>query len=171
MSDLSMDQTARDVRRRNFEKTLFTLFIGAVLLGAMVVSWEWPVRASIIVLVLGSIGIALAAVQLISDLKSMAPGSARSEALSLEAPALESGNRWANVEIWSWIIGFLVLIQLMGFLYAIPLFVFLYVKVYGGGWLLSVVLAVCAGGFVYVIFDMVLHVPWPNPLIPLFKMT
>jgi hypothetical protein len=165
-----MDELASATRRRNIEKALFTLFIGAVIVIALVVAWDWPVRASIIVLVLGSIGIALCLAQLITDLKSMTLGAARAEALSLEAPAVESRGRWGNVEIWACIIGFLVLIQLMGFLYAIPLFAFLYTKVYGGGWLLSLALAVCAWGFVYVIFDMVLHVPWPEPWIPLFKM-
>lgn len=166
-----MDEAARQTCRRNVERALFTLTVGIVLLGAMVVAWEWPVRASIIVLVLGSIGIALALAQLISDVKSLARGSAQSPALTLEAPALDTNRRWANLEIWGWVIGFLALIQLMGFLYAIPAFTFLYIKTYGGGWLLSAVLAACAWAFVYVIFDMVLHVPWPDPVIPFFKLS
>jgi hypothetical protein len=165
-----MDEPARILRRRNIEKTIFTLFIGTVLLIALVVAWQWPVRASIIVLVLGSIGIALSLVQIVADLKSMTAGAVRSQALDLEAPAFESSGRWGNLEIWLWIIGFLALIQLMGFLYAIPLFAFFYTKGYGGGWGLSVALAVCAWGFVYVVFDMVLHVPWPEPLIAFLKM-
>jgi hypothetical protein len=165
-----MDESARAIRRRNIEKLLFTLFIGTVLVTALLVAWEWPVRASIIVLVLGSIGIALVIVQIVTDLKSMAPGAIRAEALSLEVPAFESSSRWGNFEIWGWIIGFLVVIQLIGFLYAIPLFVFLYTKCYGGSWFLSVLLSVCAWGFVFGIFDTVLHVPWPDPLIPFSKL-
>ena len=164
-----MDGPARTPQQRNVEKALFTAFVGTILVFAMVVAWEWPVRASIIVLLLGSIGIALTLVQLVSDLKSIAPDSVPSEALNLEAPTFESSSRWGSIEIWGWIIGFLVLIQLIGFLYAIPLFTFLYTKGYGGGWFLSVVLATCAWGLVYAIFGAVLHVPWPDPLISVFK--
>lgn len=164
-----MDGPARTRQQRNVEKVLFTAFVGTILVIAMVVAWEWPVRASIIVLLLGSIGIALTLVQLVSDLKSIAPDSVPSEALNLEAPAFESSSRWGTLEIWGWIIGFLVLIQLIGFLYAIPLFTFLYTKGYGGGWFLSLVLAACAWSLVYAIFGAVLHVPWPDPLISAFK--
>jgi hypothetical protein len=164
-----MEKTANAPQWRSLEKALFTLFVGALLVTAIVVAWEWPVRASIIVLVLGSIGILLTLVQFLSDLQGIAPDAVQADALSLEAPAVESSGRWGDLEIWGCIIGFFILIQLVGFLYAIPLFVFLYSKGYGGGWLLSIVLALCAWGFVYAIFGAVLHVPWPDPLIGVFK--
>ena len=51
---------------RGIENILFTSFVGLVIVGALFVATDWPVRASIIVLLLGSIGIVLAAMQLVS---------------------------------------------------------------------------------------------------------
>jgi len=137
-----------------------------VLAGAIQISLEWPVRASIIILVLGAIGLALLIVQLISDTRNAASGKS-SEALTMEAPAVKTDSRWGNLEIWSWIAAFFAAIHLVGFLVAAPLFVFSYTKTYGGGWLLSAALGATAGGFVYSLFNVLLHVPWPKPLIVL----
>ena len=41
----------------------FTLFIGLAILAAMIAAWDWPLRASIIVLVLGSAGLVMVAAQ------------------------------------------------------------------------------------------------------------
>ncbi|HEX9660709.1 MAG TPA: tripartite tricarboxylate transporter TctB family protein [Candidatus Binatia bacterium] len=144
------------------ERPLFTLLIGVVLAGAMLVSLEWPVRASIIILVLGAIGSALIIVQLVVDIKSAGKSS---QALTMEAPAVKTDSRWGTLEIWSWIAAFFAAIHLVGFLAAVPLFVFSYTKTYGGGWLLSAALGALAGGFVYSLFNVLLHVPWPTPLI------
>ena len=146
------------------ERPLFTLFVGIVLAGAMEVSLEWPVRASIIILVLGTIGLALIFVQFVSDIKNAVSGNS-SVTLTMEAPAAETDSRWGNLEIWSWILGFFAAIHIVGFLAAVPLFVFSYTKAYGGGWLLSAALGAMSWGFVYVLFDVLLHVPWPEPLI------
>ena len=146
------------------ERPLFTLFIGIILLGAMKVSLEWPVRASIIILVLGAIGSVLILVQFISDIKNAASGKSF-ETLTMEAPAVEADSHWGNLEIWSWIMAFFAAVYIVGFLAAVPLFVFSYIKSYGGGWLLSAALGAMSWGFVYALFDVLLHVPWPEPLI------
>jgi len=149
------------------EKPLFTLFIGAVLAGAMQVARGWSVRASIIILVLGGIGLVLALAQLISDVNALRSGKS-AEALTMEAPALEGYGRWGSGEIWAWILGFYAAIHFVGFPLAVPLFVFSYTKGYGGGWRVSALLAVLSWGFVYSLFDTLLHVPWPEPLFSIF---
>jgi hypothetical protein len=146
------------------ERTLFTLFVAVVLAGAMQVAREWAIRASIIILVLGGLGLALALAQFISDIKNVGSGMP-DKALTMEAPAAQSENRWGNFEIWGWILGFYAAIHVIGFLAAVPLFVFSYIKAYGGGSILSIILGVISWGFVYSLFDAVLHVPWPEPLI------
>jgi len=78
---------------------------------------------------------------------------------------VKTDSRWGTLEIWSWIAAFFAAIHLVGFLAAVPLFVFSYTKTYGGGWLLSAALGALAGGFVYSLFNVLLHVPWPTPLI------
>jgi hypothetical protein len=50
---------------RAVENILFTSFIGLVVVVALFISLDWPVRASIVILLLGSIGIVLTAIQLV----------------------------------------------------------------------------------------------------------
>jgi hypothetical protein len=50
--------------RMRLEGLLFTLFIGVVMAAALWFARDWPIRASIGVLVLGSIGVGLASWQL-----------------------------------------------------------------------------------------------------------
>lgn len=146
------------------ERPLFTLLVASLLAGAIHVALGWSIRASIIILVLGGLGLALAVVQLVGDFKNLRSGKS-AEALNMEAPALEAYGRWGSLEIWAWILGFYATIHLIGFPFAVPLFVFSYSKVYGGGWLLASLLAAVSWGFVYVLFDNLLHVPWPEPLL------
>ena len=148
----------------NIERALFTLFVTAVLAGAIQVAREWSIRASIIILVLGTIGLLLCVIQLINDWRNLS-SEQKFAALTMEEPASETDGRWGALEIWCWIVGFYVAIHLVGFLAAVPVFVFLYTKLYGGGWGLSILMAACSWGFVYSVFDTLLHVPWPQPLL------
>jgi hypothetical protein len=112
--------------------------------------------------VLGSIAVVLAIWQLALDARKSNALLKRSQ---FEMPVAESENKWGNVEIWCWIIGFYLLIVTIGFPIAVPLFVFAYSKFYGAGWALCIMLSAIAWGFVYGVFEKILHVPWPTPLI------
>ena len=152
-------------RRMLYESVLFTVLIGLLLLWTLRVAESWDeLRASIIVFVLGSAGVVLAAVQVIKDLW---PRRSREEAggIHFDAPALQSSGRWGNLEIWGWILGFYAAIRIIGFPTAVPLFVFGYAKTYGAGWLLASLLAAAAWAFIYGVFEHILHVPWPEPFL------
>lgn len=152
-------------RRLHYEGILFTLAVGLVLLWALRVAHGWDeLRASIIIFVLGGVGVCLAAVQLVMDLRR-GHGGEPAGGVHMDAPLLRSGSRWGNIEIWAWILGFYAAIRIIGFPATVPLFVFVYAKTYGGGWLLSCLLAALAWGFVYGVFEHVLHVPWPEPFL------
>lgn len=146
------------------EKRLFTLFIFLVLAAAVIVAYPWPLRASVIVLLLGGIGVVLALVQLVIDFRPDRPQEA-SEGITFDAPQLKSTTRWGNVEIWSWILGLYAAVHLIGFLSTVPLFVFSYSKIYGARWPVSLVLSLVCWGFVYAIFEQLMHVPWPKPIL------
>ena len=155
-------------RRLRYEGALFTVAIGLLLLWALRVADGWDeLRASIIVFLLGGIGVCLAAVQLVMDLRS-GHGGPKKEGIHFDAPALRSGSRWGNFEIWGWILGFYFAIRLIGFPTAVPLFVFGYAKTYGAGWFLSCLLATVAWAFIYGVFEHILHVPWPEPFLAEF---
>ena len=151
-------------RRLHYEGALFVVVIGLVLVWALREAHGWDeLRASIIVFLLGGVGVCLAAAQLIMDLRR-GGGEARA-GIHMDAPTLQSGSRWGNFEIWGWILGFYAAIRVIGFPTAVPLFVLAYAKTYGGGWLLSCLLAALAWGFVYGVFEHILHVPWPEPFL------
>ena len=146
--------------RMKTEGLLFTLFIGVVMASALWFARDWPIRASIGVLALGGIGVVLALWQFILDIKRSDANQERSQ---FEMPTMAVESKWGNVEIWSWIIGFYLLIVLVGFPIAVPLFVLSYSKFYGASWLLGISLSAIAWGFVYGVFEKILHVPWPEP--------
>src|SRR5687767_7361231 len=148
--------------RMKLEGLLFTLFIGTVMAAALWFARDWPIRASIGVLVLGSIAVVLAIWQFALDARKSDAPVERSQ---FEMPLAERENKWGNVEIWCWIVGFYLLIVTIGFPIAVPLFVLAYSKSYGAGWSLGLMLSAIAWGFVYGVFEKILHVPWPTPLI------
>lgn len=153
---------------KQIEGALFTLAVGLLLASAVWISRTWPVRASIIVLVLGTAALLLAFLQFFLDLKGMRFGAAKAEGHFFDAPAVEPDTRWGNIEIWGWIIGFYVMIHVIGFPATVPLFVMLYSKIYGAGWFTAAGLAVMTWGFLYGIFEQILHVPWPEPFFEFF---
>ena len=150
---------------RSKEQVLFTALIALVILGALFIAKDWPIRASIIILLLGGIGVILAALQLTMDFKASRAGAAQITRPTFEVQSIEHQGRWGSFEIWAWLWGLFFTIHLIGFPVALPLFVFLYVKLYGGGWITSVLLTTLTWGFLYGVYDYLLSVPWPEPWI------
>jgi hypothetical protein len=112
---------------------------------------------------LGSIGIVLTALQLVLDFKALRKEGSTQKRPTFEVQALEHQGRWGSLEIWAWLWALFFAIHLIGMPIALPLFVFLYAKLYGGSWILSLTLAAGTWGFLYGVFEQVLHVPWPKP--------
>ena len=148
---------------RGLESIIFTSFIGAAIFLALFVAKDWPVRASIVILLLGSVGIILTLVQWAFDFKALRAAVSKVQRPTFEVAALEHQGRWGSLEMWGWLWGLFFLIHLIGFPIALPLFVFLYVKLYGDRWTTALLIAAGTWGFLYGIFEQLLHVPWPKP--------
>jgi hypothetical protein len=148
---------------RRVEPIFFTAFVGLVLLGALFVAKDWPIRASIIIFLLGSIGVVLTTIQLMLDFNAARSGAAKVLRPTFEVEALQHQGRWGSLEIWAWLWGLFFSIYLIGFPIALPLFVFLYIKLYGGSWSTALLITLGTSAFLYAVFDYVLHVPWPKP--------
>ncbi|MFC1979563.1 tripartite tricarboxylate transporter TctB family protein [Chloroflexota bacterium] len=58
----------------------------------------------------------------------------------------------------AWTVGFFLAIYLFGFIVAIPLLILSYMKSYGVGWLVSIILTVVIPVLIYVAFELVLRV-------------
>jgi hypothetical protein len=148
---------------RGAEKIFFTSFIGLLILTALFIAKDLPVRASIVILLLGSVGAVLALWQVVLDFKALRSEGAKADRPTFEVEALEHQGRWGSLEIWAWLWGLFFAVHLIGFLIALPLFVFFYVKLYGGSWPTGLMLSAGTWGFLYGVFDQVLNVPWPKP--------
>ena len=79
------------------ERILFTSFICLLILAALFFAKDWPVRASIIILLLASIGVVLALCQLVLDFKALRGQGAKAPRPTFEVEALEHQGRW---EAW-----------------------------------------------------------------------
>jgi hypothetical protein len=146
-----------------------TIFSFLVLVFFVLVLWggkDWPVKAQLYPWVVGVPMVLLAAFNLFMDLKG---GNQKSALETTPAdfqftkgidPVLA---RWRTVNIFAWILGFVLGIWLVGFFVTVPLFFFLYLKVQSReGWTLSLVLTGAAWFMSWGLFDQLLHLPLPE---------
>lgn len=147
---------------------LFTLFIIALISGALIMASEWILRASVLILVLGSAGLVLAIAQLFMDTFHRA-ADAPVAAPQFEVPSFDEADPKmvgrSTLEIWLWMIGLVCAIPIVGMPIALTLFVVVYCKVYGGSWLVSVFCAALVAVFIWGIYIHLMHVYWPASLL------
>jgi hypothetical protein len=145
-------------------KTLFTIFMGLVFVGALISARNWPLRASILIFVLGGgVALPLILIQLYLDLRLKPSGG--EEGSGMDVPVFEGGSRIRDLKTWGWLFGLLLGSWFIGFMAAVPLFVFVFSIVYGARWYVSVFLSALAWILLYGLFDMVVNVSWPEPFI------
>jgi hypothetical protein len=148
---------------------LFTVFVSAVLAGAVAIASQWERRASIIILVLGSIGVVFATAQLVMDCFLRREGVTVTAKPTMELPTFEDTDPKANfrgtLEIWGWLLGLLALIKTIGLPFALPLFVLVYTKFYGASWRLGIFLAALIAAFIFGIYDNIMRVYWPESVL------
>jgi hypothetical protein len=67
-----------------------------------------------------------------------------------------------TVQTAAWMLGLFGAIAALSFPIAVPLFVFLYVKLQGReSWPFTIIFSAAVWGFFYVVFDRLLHLPFP----------
>ncbi len=148
---------------------LFTVFIILVLAAAVAIASQWELRASIIILSLGSLGVVLATAQLLMDIFPRGGVTAAPARPTMELPIFEDKTPKETLrgtfEIWGWLIGLLVLIRIIGLDLGLPVFVFAYARFYGGSWRLCAILALMIAAFIFGIYDQIMHVYWPESVL------
>lgn len=71
-----------------------------------------------------------------------------------------------GLTFFGWLVGFLVLVAVIGMLPAVPLLIIALMRLGGGeSWRTTLIYAACVTLAVYGIFEKVIHVPWPDSLI------
>ena len=130
---------------------LFSAALAAVAGFAVYTALRWPPKAALFPLVMGIPLLVLAVAQLVMDLRERPPVTP------------EARRAWG---ILAWMVGFIVLVLLLGFPLAVPVFVLGYLVTSGReSWLLSAVLAAAAWGAFYLLFQRLLHFPFEDGLI------
>ncbi len=128
------------------------LFSAALLVFLIVIdlyTLEYPPEVRLFPWVVGLPAAIMMLVQTGKDISRLREGTQEEE----HSPEKES-EPWAYALIIAWMVGFLIMIYVLGFLVGIPLFVFLYLKTHALGWLRSFGLAAGLIIVIYLIFSM-----------------
>jgi len=146
----------------------FLLAFACVFVAACAIALQWPLRSSLIVLSVSGIGLPLILLQTLTHFRTLrsSPEGADIEITGgLAANTIKQRTR----EVFLWLFGLGAGVYLFGFYLAVPLFILSYVRRYGGGWPMAVLLSAFGAGIIYLIFDVMLNVFWPSsPIFDLF---
>ena len=152
------------MRGRFNSRALLPLAVALVAGYAVYASFPWSRRAALFPRVIGVPLFFLALVEVCLSVfggESARTGHAVDFELTSQIDAQVAKKR--TVEIFLWVVGFFLLILLLGFPIAVPLFVFLYLKLAGGeSWTLATILAFFSWLFIEGLFDRLLHIPMPQ---------
>ncbi len=138
--------------------TLIFAFIMMLLsLVLFVQALSYPVRSRMFPLIVGIVPLFIfSLVQIVKELRGSrktGPGGDEEK---------EAGNiEWKKtIIVFSWIIGFMILVGLAGFIVAIPAFSFLFLTFYWReNWRIAMLMALLTSAVIYVLFIMVFDIP------------
>ena len=139
---------------------IFTALVIAFFAWTLWEAREWWFRARLFPWAIGFAGLALALLQLRTDIASLVRSRrADSEEKVNRESALA---RRRTLTVTAWILGFFAAIWLLGFSIAVPLTILLYLKAGAREhWPISIALALVGWLSFYGLFDYLLHVPFP----------
>ena len=127
---------------------------------------DWRLQARLYPWAIGIPMLILAVIQVVLDLKGIGPKKSGNDApVDVQfAARTDPALAWRRtINIYSWILGYLISVWLLGFGYSVPLVVFLYLKVQSSEkWPLSIALTAAAWLLFWGLFDRLLHLPFPE---------
>ena len=121
----------------------------------------WQLQARLFPWVVGFPLLALSATRLVYAVRSLGTAPAETSA-SDELGMWNPVARRETARLIAWLAAFLILIGLFSFLIGLPLAMLAYLKLESREkWPLAIALSAATFAYLYVVFDQVLHVPWP----------
>ncbi len=123
----------------------------------------WPLLASLGVYVISGVAIALGLPQMILDTRAFRRMHQTNVPPPSGQPAIHRTRR--ELIAVSWILGFLGGIWIFGFHVAVFVFPIMFVKMFGGRWITGLILGCLSLAFLIGVFDTLVHILWPEPLI------
>jgi putative tricarboxylic transport membrane protein len=143
---------------------LFTAGIIIIFVWALWESKSFGFRAGLFPWAIGYPVLALAVAQFVLELMGKGRGGELEGEPEIDLPKEIVRRRTAG--ILGWIIGFFLLIWLIGFSYAVPITTFFYLKLSGKEkWPITIVFTAATWGFFYGVFDYALRIPFPEGLL------
>jgi len=151
-------------------RMLFTLAIVVFSTYAVLSARDWPLATKLFPWIVGIPVMILSMTQLALEIYQSRAIAVRPKEdtgdlqvdwnMGSKIVAAKAGNFFA------WLLGFFLCIWLLGFFIAVPLYTFLYLKVQARErWLMSIGLTLATFIFFDLLFDQILHLPWPRPMI------
>jgi hypothetical protein len=159
-------------RPRPAPSQLFPLALVLVFGFMLMEARAWPTAARIVPQIVGSLGLAFAALSLANAALRREPDAAAAAGhmdLASDTGHLPGGTVLARAAaFFGWFIAFMASTALIGLLPTVPLFVAAYMRLENREpWRLVLALAGGFTLFIYVVFDRLLAVPWPESLLRL----
>lgn len=148
---------------------LFTIAVITVAAYAVYSARDWPLGTGLFPRYVGLPVLILSLAQFMVDAyQSMKPGARQADTGDLQVDLNMESRLVARraLGFMGWLLLLFFGILLFGFFITIPLFTFLYLKLQAKeGWVMSLSLTVGIIVFFIGVFDQLLHVRWPDPII------
>jgi hypothetical protein len=169
---MSTPSSERTARRWQVADLVLTAGLLIVFVAALLTARDWSFKTGLFPQMVAVVGAALAALHLVVlVLRRPSPDlEPHGEDGEIEALDLEyifehaSGGLWART--LGWVLGFFLLLYLVGIFVAAPVFTVAYLRFSAGAsWLLTLVYAVVVGVLLYLAFVVFLQLPVPEGLL------
>lgn len=174
-----------------FGDWIITFSLTAIMVGAYALSLKWPANAAFFPRLLSAVGLVLCLLNLgVLVWRAFSPQaptgpevrpSHGNDGVRLVEGDEDQGNEdefhkifaRADARMWgsviSWIVFFFVGLYTAGLLITLPVFTVLYLRfVAKASWLVCLLYVLGTAGLIYVLFDLVLHLPLPEGIFPIF---
>lgn len=150
-------------------RSFFTLLIIVILGLGILEATNWSLRASILVLTIGSVCWILAVIQFFMELRPQHKAISSGMDIELTEDQELTKAPLQALDIWAWLIGCVIGIWLLGLYITIPLWTFLYSFRHGSQWWLALILAVSCLVLLWGFFDLVVGMTFIEPVLPFEK--
>jgi tripartite tricarboxylate transporter TctB family protein len=139
---------------------VFCTFLIAIAAYAIFAATGWSFKTKLFPLAVSIPLVTLLVIQLrltISGKEQTGESAAMDIDFSIEVPPEVARRRVLG--IFGWIVGFIVLVYLLGFPFTVPLFIFLYLRFQSNiGWLSTIAITVVTWGCFYLLFQSLIHI-------------
>jgi len=145
------------MRRGNLFFAVFLLLVSLLILRA---TWTYPFKAKLFPLITLLPVLILLMIQIIREIYAL------KEKGAAEGRKKESFDT-KHLTLWSWMVGTVVMLWVLGFMGTVVLLPFLYLRFQRESWLLSITLSLGCGVFFYTLFDLFLKMTlYPGLILP-----